>query len=206
MFRIVKLTIATPILLTSALLALFSCVDTERTVPDDALASIGNEYLTLQQVHAQMPSGLEADDSAAFVKAFVRQWAEGRLIEQVAAEIVDMDEIDRLTTQYRRELIMNRYRRRMSLQANDFFSEDSLQSYYQAHSADFKLDRPLIKGVYLKVPSDAAELGQLRRLYTSDRPSDLDRLEKAVLGNAVHYDYFRDTWVDWEQIDRKSVV
>ena len=99
---------------------------------------------------------------------------------------------------------MTKYRRAMSRQAQEGeFAEDSLRAYYEAHKDDFKLERPLVKGVYLKVPDDAPNLAQIRRLYRSDKPGDIDKLEKAALGTAIHYDYFRDSWIDWEQIENR---
>ena len=128
------------------------------------------------------------------------------MIERVAAEDIDMDEVDRLTRDYRRQLIMSQYRRAMAQQASPFFKEDSLMAYYEAHKADFRLERPLIKGIYLKVPADASNLRTLRQLYRSEREADMDRLEKAAASSAVHYDYFRDKWVDWEQIETRIPI
>lgn len=173
-------------------------------LPDDTVAAVGNVCLTRGDIAAVMPAALTPDDSAAFVKAYARQWVEAKLIENVASQQVDIDEINKLVEEYRRELIMNSYRRAMASRGVDAaFAEDSLRAYYEAHKVDFKLERPLIKGIYLKVPSGAASLGQLRRLYRSDRPADMDRLEKAALESAIHYDYFRDSWVDWEQIETR---
>ena len=52
------------------------------------------------------------------------------------------------------------------------FSEDSLRAYYDRHPDEFTLERPLVRGIYLKVPSDAPNLGTLRRLYTSSKSED----------------------------------
>lgn len=170
----------------------------------DILARVGDDIFTGSDLRAAMPAGLNADDSVAFAKAYVRNWVNTHLVERVAASEVDMEQIERLTREYRDELIMTQYRRAMSRQAQDGeFAEDSLRVYYEAHKDDFKLERPLVKGVYLKVPDDAPNLAQIRRLYRSDKPGDIDKLEKAALGTAIHYDYFRDSWIDWEQIEKR---
>ena len=98
---------------------------------------------------------------------------------------------------------MQYYRRKMFENHAGTIPEDSLRSYYDAHKADYRLDRPMVKGIYLKVPDDAANLRRLRKLYVSDKPDDIDRLEKEVLSSAIHYDYFCDRWVDWEQIETR---
>lgn len=181
-----------------------SCNGGEDKVPTDFLARVGNDVFTAADLQSAMPAGLTPDDSTAFAKAYIRNWVNTHLVERVAASEVDMDQIDRLTREYRDELIMTQYRRAMSRQAQEGeFAEDSLRAYYEAHKDDFKLERPLVKGVYLKVPDDAPKLSQIRRLYRSDKPGDIDKLEKAALGTAIHYDYFRDSWIDWEQIENR---
>lgn len=183
------------------------CRDKEAETVADTLVSVGNEYLTANDLRAALPSGLNVDDSTTFAKAYIRNWIDTRLIERIAATEVDMEEIERLTREYRDELIMSQYRRAMARQAQEGeFSEDSLRAYYDTHTADFKLERPMVKGVYLKVAEDAPKLAQIRRLYRSEKPADIDKLEKAAVSSAIHYDYFRDTWIDWEQIENRIPI
>lgn len=191
---------------TACMLLLAACGGGASSQPaaPDMLAAVGTSALTRSELASQMPSGLSEADSTAFARAYIRQWIEGRLIEKVASAEVDMTEIDRLTREYRQQLIMVQYRREMARKATDgLFAEDSLRAYYDAHADEFVLERPLIKGIYIKVPYDARNLATLRRLYKSDRPADIDRLEKEANGSAVHYDYFRDRWIDWEQIETR---
>lgn len=184
---------------------LVSCQSDEskEKLPADYLASYGNEIITKRDVLSAMPGGLTPDDSARFVKAYVTNWVQSRLISLEAAEYIDMDEIERLTDEYKRDLILTAYRRMMFEQNASAVPEDSVKSYYDSHKTDFVLDRPMVKGTYLKVANDAKNMRILKRLYKSDKPADADRLEKEVLSSAIHYDYFRNKWVDWEQIETK---
>lgn len=188
----------------AAALALCACSSGgDTSAPADAIVSVGPQVLTASRVKAEIPAGLTPDDSLAMAKAYIRAWVDRMLVEHVAADEIDMAEIDRLTADYRSELIMASYRRAMAARTDTYFPDDSLRAYYDAHKSDFLLERPLIKGVYLKVPDDAPNLRTIRQLYKSERPVDIDRLEKAALGSAIHYDYFRDSWVDWEQIETR---
>ncbi|MDE6927144.1 MAG: hypothetical protein K2P06_00265, partial [Muribaculaceae bacterium] len=54
----------------------------------------------------------------------------------------------------------------------------------------------------LKVPDHAADLREIRRLLQHGGKADIDRLEGMVAGTAIHYDYFRDTWVEWRSIEQ----
>ena len=173
-------------------------------VPADAVARVDGEFLRMSQVRAQMPGGMSPEDSVKFVQAFCQKWIDDRLIFRVASKEVDMDAINRLVDEYRRELISTEYRRQMANHAETgVFSDDSLLAYYNNHQKEFVLDRPLVKGVYLKVPDGADHINEIKRYFNSTRPQDMDKLEKAAQSSAIHYDYFRDRWVDWEQIESK---
>lgn len=172
-------------------------------LPDDFIVAYGNDILSKRDLNNVIPGGLSPEDSVRFVKAYIANWIETHLISKEAAAIVDMAEINRLTEEYRRDLIMTAYRRYMFENNRDNISNDSIASYYEMHKNEFVLDRPMVKGTYLKVPDDARNLRTLKRLYKSDRQADIDRLEKEVLSSAIHYDYFKNKWVDWEQIELK---
>ena len=175
----------------------------EDTADKNIIVNLGTKTLSMDEVVKAMPGGMTPEDSVRYVKAYVNGWIESRLFSEIAASEIDMDEINRLTDDYRNRLIMLEYRRRMFENDNIVISEDSIQAYYDKNKSDFVLERPLIKGTYLKVPEDAKNLRTLRKLYASDKPEDIDRLEKEVLKSAIHYDYFRDKWVDWEQVENR---
>ena len=179
------------------------CKKAETPLPDDFIAAYGKDIITKRDVLKALPGGLSSEDSARFVKAYVTNWVQSKLIRREAADAIDVTEIDRLVEEYRRNLILTEYRRRMFEGNADAIPEDSINAYYDLHKTDFVLERPLVKGVYLKVADDAHNLRTIKRLYKSDKPQDVDRLEKEVLSTAIHYDYFRDKWVDWEQIETK---
>lgn len=175
----------------------------DNNIPDDILAGYDGDYITKRDVLKILPGGLSPEDSARFVKAYVNGWIQSELLSKEASEYVDMNEIDRLVEEYRRDLILTSYRRLMFEQNVDAIPDDSIQDYYEKHKNEFILERPMVKGTYLKVPDDAKNIRTLKRLYKSDRADDADKLEKEVLSSAIHYDYFRDRWIDWEQIETK---
>lgn len=183
-------------------LGLPSCSPGVDASQSDILVRLGSTTLTRDQLYRDIPRGLSQQDSLKFSRAYIASWIENRLITEVAADEIDTKEIDRMAEDYRRQLIALEYRRLMyETHASETISEDSLKAYYNEHNREFVLERPLVKGIYLKVPDDAPNLGVIKRLYRSVRRDDIDRLEKEVLTSAIHYDYFRDKWVDWEQIE-----
>ena len=94
----------------ATLLAACGHKDAASALAKDELAALDGQTLTVQQLREAIPAGLSEEDSTRLAQAFIRNWIDTRLVEKLASERVDMDEIDRLTAQYRRDLISQRYR------------------------------------------------------------------------------------------------
>lgn len=166
------------------------------------LVKVGNSVLTKNDLVKAMPGGLSRSDSVHYAGAYIHKWIESRMISDIASGEIDMTDIDRMVGDYRNRLIEMEYKKRMfDAHASTAFSDDTLRNYYVNHNQDFVLERPMLQGVYLKVPADVPNLALIKRLYRSDKQEDIDRLEKEVLTSAIHYDYFREKWIDWEQIE-----
>lgn len=180
-----------------------ACSSGDTDVKDDVIAHVDQHTLTFAELRKNLPGGLSADDSIRFVKAYVNEWVETRLISDIAAEDIDMTDINRLVEEYRNQLIVKEYLRRMFETKANKIDDSQINEYYDKHKSEFILERPMVKGTYLKVPDDASNLKVLKKLYHSDKLADADKLEKEVIKSAIHYDYFRDRWVDWVQIDNK---
>lgn len=166
------------------------------------LARVGDSRLTLTELRGAVPPGLSEEDSVRLAKSYIQKWIDTHLITDVVApQIPDMDEINRLTEEYRLSLIEDSYRSRMYRKNGDSeIPEDTLKAYYDAGKDYLKLKSPIVKGVFLKFPEDSEQLKEARRLFKSSSQDDIDKLEKQAFEGAVYYEYFRDRWIDWQKI------
>ena len=180
-----------------------ACSNKNKQDSGDILVTVGNAVLTLDDLRKQLPSGLSAEDSTALAHSYIRSWIDSRLISEISSQnIGDLTEIDRMTEQYRNELITYEYRRRMfDDRIKSEITEDSIKKYYDENLTELKLQRPILKGIYLKIPNESPSLKNAKKWYVSTKTEDIDKLEKQCLDGAIHYDYFRDRWVDWERIE-----
>lgn len=187
------------------LMLVASCNSNDSKEYGHILVKVGNTTLTASELERQMPYGLSETDSTKFARTFIRNWIDSRLVSEIAYNnISDTREIDRMVEDYRNELIIWEYRKRMYAQhASDAFSEDSTRTYYEAHKSDFISQYPYVKGIYIKIENNAPRIAELRKWYRSHDTEDIDRIEKYGLNGAIHYDYFRDKWIDWRQITSK---
>ena len=169
---------------------------------------IGDDALTVNELRKNIPDGVTGTDSIRIARAFIRSWIDTRLMAAFAAESIgDMTEINRLTEQYRNQLIAQEYRRKIIMsEASKSFSFDSLKPFYDENSKLFVARQPLVRGIYVKVPVEAPNLQTIKKLYKSNRIQDIDRLEKECHNASIIYDYFEDRWVELEQVETRIPI
>lgn len=190
-----------------ALATLNGCHHNDPDKDPDLIARVGKQRLTRDDLDKALSHHhrLSNEDSTKLAKAYIKAWIDSRLMSEIAARnIPDMTEINRMVDDYRTDLISWEYRRLMFMKNGDTdFSDDSIAAYYERNKRDFVLERPLVKGVYIKIADNSPSLGRVKKLYKSTRDVDIDKLEKEDVKGIIHYDYFRDRWVDWEQIETR---
>ena len=179
-----------------------SCGNDAMRTGGDVVVSIGGKSLTREELEEGMTKFASSEDSALIADRIVRQWVKDNLLYDIASKnISDKEHINQLVENYRRSLIMYQYQEQL---VNEKLSKDigdeEMMSYFKENSDRFKLDQALVKGLFLKVPSDAPQLNDVREWYKSSSPATLAKLEKYTVGNAVKYDSFLDNWVMFSEL------
>ncbi|MCD8310278.1 MAG: peptidyl-prolyl cis-trans isomerase [Prevotellaceae bacterium] len=161
------------------------------------LARLEGNFLYLEDLRAVLPAGLSKDDSLLFAERYIRNWVEDILLyEKAESNIPDNGEIDKLVENYRKALIVHTYQQALIDQKlSEELTDEELEEYYNSHLELFKAERPLIKGLFIKVPLTAPQIGNVRRWYKSETQDAVEHIEKYSLQNAVKYEYFYDKWV-----------
>ncbi|MDE5872033.1 MAG: hypothetical protein K2H22_08840, partial [Muribaculaceae bacterium] len=165
------------------------------------VAQYRDSVLLLSDIVRQIPSGISTADSAALIRRIADQWIEGFLIEDLAAgQIDDMDRIDALTASYRRSLIADSYRRKMRRSGVQPVDMDGVKAYYRQHAAELTLERPIVKGLYIRVPASSRHLDEIRQWMRRADPDSYDELENTGRREATAFRYFADQWTDFDVI------
>lgn len=187
-------------IVTLGLLLMMLCVACSETYDHRGktpLVEVEGNFLYREDLQKALPAGLSADDSLLFAERYIRTWAEDVLLYGKAEDnIPNSADIDKLVENYRRTLIMHTYQQALiQQQLSSEITEQELLDYYQRHEALFKVERPLIKGLFIKVPLSAPQLNNVRRWYKQETQEAVEHLEKYSLRSAVNYEYFYDKWV-----------
>lgn len=169
------------------------------------LVEVSGEFLYKEDLQAVLPLNISKDDSVLFAEHYIRNWIEDALLfDKAEGNIPDNDKISKLVENYRRALIMHTYQEELVNQklANDI-SEEEINAYYEKNKELFRLDNPLVKGLFIKVPLSSPDLGNVRVWYRKNNQDIIEKLEKYSLRNAVSYDYFYDRWTSVPDVAAK---
>lgn len=168
---------------------------------EDIVAQYRDTVLRMPDVLRQLPSGITGADSSALTQSIINEWIDGFLIEDLASgQIDDMDRIERLTDAYRRSLIADSYRRKMRANGVQPVDEKGVKAYYRQHHAELKLERPIVKGIFIKVPVSSRYIGDIRQWMKGAGAEDLDQLENIGERETATFRYFANQWVDFDAI------
>lgn len=169
------------------------------------LVEVSGEFLYKEDLQTALPLNISKDDSVLFAEHYIRNWIEDALLfDKAEGNIPDNDKISKLVENYRRALIMHTYQEELVNQklANDI-SEEEINAYYEKNKELFRLDNPLVKGLFIKVPLSSPDLGNVRVWYRKNNQDVIEKLEKYSLRNAVSYDYFYDRWTSVPDVAAK---
>lgn len=167
------------------------------------LVKVADNYLYQEDLQMALPLNLSVEDSLLFAETYIRNWVEDVLLFEKAKDNVrDSERIKALVESYRRALLVHSYQEELVRQqlAEDISSEE-IADYYEKNKSLFVLEKPIVKGLFIKVPLHSSGLSDVRRWYKKNEQDAIEKLEKYSLRNAVMYDFFYDRWLPLEEIE-----
>ena len=145
---------------------------------------------------------MTAEDSIIATEHYIRIWINDNLKYAVASKnIADKKNIEQLVDNYRKSLIIYQYEEQLIAEKlSEKINNQSMLDYYEANKDKFKIDRPLIKGLSLKIPIDIPQIDKVKTWCKSLTPANIANIENFCVRNAVGYGYFVDNWVDFNEL------
>lgn len=157
----------------------FSCSEWKSYFQDkEPVASVGDKVLYIEDLDNVFFDDMSYEDSMMMLESYVDVWVKKQLKIAEAEQIfsASQTEIDRRVEEYRGSLLTYRIDQYYIDNSIDtVFTDDEIGEYYQAKRSDFILDRPMVKGLMVKMPSrfrQARELSQLMRSNSADSHQD----------------------------------
>lgn len=167
----------------------------------EPIVSVNDKVLYLSQLKQVMPIGLSSEDSVRIAETYISSWISDELVYEKARQNVDDSEINQMVEDYRRNLILNTYEAHLLREMiTNNVSDMELEEYYKENTSQFKLEENIIKGLFLKVPTNSPQLANFQKWYKQGSEESVSNIEKATLQNVVGYDYFYNKWVDFNSV------
>ena len=197
------MTLRTKIAVVAATLFLGGCQELPGYFASDTtLARAGGSELKMRDVESVVPKGVTGEDSAAFMKVYVDRWVRKQLKLQ-EAEILfsaSADDIDKMVEEYRQALLIRKLDQHYVDRSIDTtFTENEIAAYYNAHKADFKLDRTIVKGRIVRFGEGYRQAAKLKTLMGARSEAQQQDFRDICEKNDFTVDDFRDQWIDFPE-------
>ena len=169
---------------------------------DETVARAGGRELRMRDVRRVIPQGLTGGDSAAYVKMYVDRWVRKQLKLQ-EAEILFSEsagDIDRMVEEYRQALLIRKLDQHyVDRSVDTVFTDDEIAAYYNAHKADFRLDRPIVKGRIVRLGLHYRQAAKLKSLMASGSAAQQQDFSDLCAKNDFAVNDFREQWIDFPE-------
>jgi hypothetical protein len=184
---------------------MFSC-DLKTRKNDIVVAKVGSKYLYFSEMSDIFPKGCSKDDSVALAKLYIDNWIKTRLLLKKAELNLSAEQlnINEEIETYRTSLLIYKYEEQLLREKLDTTALDTeIRSYYEANMSNFLAEDYAVRAVFIKLPADAPNVGNVRRWYMSDRENDIQDLTDYCRRYAVKFDFFDNGWVHWANLERE---
>ena len=185
-----------------AAMLIFGC-NLNKQVDDKVVAEVGNKKLALSEVAAVIPNNLTPEDSAVMAEDYIRKWVQQELVLQKAEENLspELKNVIHELEEYRKSLIIFRYKNELMAQRMDTVVSDSeIMDYYTQNAENFKLAKAIVKAVFLKVPADFANPSMLKELTSDTSAPGINEIRDYSLQYAKTFGIYTDQWIELDAV------
>ena len=194
------------LILSSCTVFIFSCSSKNKNSAD-FVAKVGDKVLTTTDLQNVFAVAATTEDSALFVQNYLKKWAEDELLYSKAHKSFrDNQEIEDLVDEYRKSLIISKYKQKLLDDNNIKPTAEEIAKYYELHKSELLLDEPILKGALLQVSKNAPKIEQLRTAIKKMDKASIEKIEKYSLQYAINYNFFTDKWLTLNDIAQYAPI
>ena len=167
------------------------------------MAKVGESELFASDLSDIIPTDMGEKDSALIAGDYIEKWVKFELLIQKANENLTpaQKNVARELREYRNSLIIYKYKNELIKQRMDtMVSESQIEDFYDSNTDNFKLNKNIVKAIFIKIPNDVANPSLLKSLIADTSDEGLNELKEYCLQYAKGFDIFMDNWVDFETV------
>jgi hypothetical protein len=166
---------------------------------DKSVAQVDQKILYMSEVAAIVPNGSTQEDSILIADNYIHQWVKKQLIiAKAELNLSDKDkDVTKMVEDYRSSLIIHKYQQQLLEQKLDtIVSSFEIDNYYRQNSANFILNKNIIKALYIQIAKPVPNYDKIKQLYKSEKEGDWEELEDYCFQNATKFDNFSGQWIN----------
>ncbi|MGB5264000.1 MAG: hypothetical protein WBN28_10415 [Lutimonas sp.] len=151
---------------------------------ENAVARIDDKYLSIEEFKASLPSNYTKDDSIQLRSSIINNWATNELLlDKAKLNIGDeQKEIEKLVDNYRKELLIERYKEALLNKLLDtIVTESDLESFYLANKDIYRLSEDLVRLKFIMFDKNLKNADEFEKLFKSESKEDLTELNDRKL-------------------------
>ena len=179
---------------------LASCRAISRFLHDDEIvAEVDGVMLYRSDLDKVLPAGLPQEDSVRLAAQYINSWASDQVFIGIAEQQLSKAEKDvtKELEAYRKALLKYRYEQLyVNERLDTAVSEDKVQQYYDEHSDEFVLERPVVKARFLSISSKSPMKDKIKKKMSSSESSDVLEADSLAYSSAYKFTTWSDKWVD----------
>lgn len=175
----------------------------------NAVARVGDKYLSREEVTSIIPPSTSHDDSLRIANAYINKWVKQELLlQQAEANLPDSQKnVERELRDYRNSLLTYKYKTQLVRQRMDtIVTNEQIEAYYRSNPEKFKLDRHIIKGIFIKVPLELAHPDELKEMLSDMSEEGQELIHDYCTRYAKKYEMAIDHWVEFGLFNRNLPV
>jgi hypothetical protein len=166
------------------------------------LAKVYNKTLYLSDLEGIIPGATTSEDSSVIIKAYIERWIRDASMMHEAERNVPKDlNIDKLVRDYRASLIVHNYEKLLIEQYLDsLVNQTELLEFYEKNKEQYRLENPIVRCRFAKIPADADELDKMEKWWESEDNEDFRLLVSYCDTYAAMHLLEDSTWYQWPAI------
>lgn len=184
----------------SAALSVSACQELpDYFASDNAVARVGRKELRISEIEHVVPQALGSADSADFVAMYIDKWI-AKQLKLEEAELIFSDsesDIEAKVEEYRQSLLIRKIEQYyLETEAVPDVTDADIEAYYNAHKADFRLDKTIIKGRVVAFGSRYRQRDRLFELMKSQKAAAQKEFRDICIKNNFNLHEFTE-WSDF---------
>lgn len=178
-------------------LTLVACNGETNHSHDPVIASAGNRSLYLSDIKKLIPAGSSIEDSTLISNQFIDGWIrKSILLKEAASSLGPQLNIDQLVKDYRESLLIYNYEKKLvEEQLDTIVTRPQKEAFYHQNNETYKIVNPILKGIYIIVPSNYQGLNGFKRNWIRQ---DKNEILDFIINNNLTASLNDSIWVTFE--------